>query len=63
MKVYNNHRIMPFVESIFLGWIHKANHMRQDDNCCIDDDVVYRSVIDNNTWKPSTYPQGWEQVN
>lgn len=32
------------------------------DDCCIDDDIVYRSVIDNNTWKPSDYPQGWEQV-
>ena len=31
-------------------------------DCCIDDDVIYRSVIDNNTWKPSEYPQGWEQV-
>lgn len=30
--------------------------------CCIDDGIVYRSVEDNNTWKPSDYPQGWEAV-
>ena len=24
---------------------------------------VYRSLIDNNVWSPSDYPQGWEEVN
>ena len=24
---------------------------------------VYQSVIDNNVWSPSDYPQGWEEVN
>ena len=24
--------------------------------------VVYESTIDNNTWSPSDYPQGWEKV-
>jgi hypothetical protein len=23
---------------------------------------VYRSTIDNNTWSPTAYPQGWELV-
>lgn len=23
---------------------------------------VYESVIDNNTWSPETYPQGWKEV-
>lgn len=32
-------------------------------NCCIEDEVIYKSVIDNNVWKPSEYPQGWEIVN
>lgn len=32
-------------------------------NCCIEDGVAYKSVIDNNVWKPSEYPQGWEIVN
>lgn len=31
-------------------------------NCCTEDDVPYRSTIDNNVWKPSEYPQGWEKV-
>lgn len=31
-------------------------------DCCTDDDVVYRSLIDNNVWKPSDYPAGWEAV-
>ena len=24
---------------------------------------IYQSLIDNNVWSPSAYPQGWEQVN
>ena len=28
--------------------------------CCTDGGVTYRSTIDNNVWKPSEYPQGWE---
>lgn len=31
-------------------------------NCCIENEQVYRSTIDNNTWAPSAYPQGWEKV-
>ena len=31
-------------------------------DCCIENDIVYRSLMDNNTWAPSAYPQGWEQV-
>ena len=31
-------------------------------NCCTEDDIVYRSKIDNNVHAPSAYPQGWEQV-
>lgn len=29
-------------------------------NCCTDDGKVYVSTIDNNVWKPSEYPEGWE---
>ena len=32
------------------------------DNCCLENDKVYRSTIDNNVWAPSAYPQGWEEV-
>lgn len=27
------------------------------------DDFVYRCLIDNNTWSPIDYPQGWELIN
>ena len=30
--------------------------------CCTENDIVYRSLIDNNVWAPSAYPQGWEEV-
>lgn len=29
-------------------------------DCCTENDIVYRSTIDNNVWAPSAYPQGWE---
>jgi hypothetical protein len=29
-------------------------------NCCSEDNNVYRSKIDNNTWSPNTYPSAWE---
>lgn len=29
-------------------------------DCCIDGDIVYRSLIDNNVYAPYAYPQGWE---
>lgn len=32
------------------------------DECCTEDDKIYRSTIDNNVWAPSAYPQGWEEV-
>ncbi len=33
------------------------------DDCCLGvDGQVYRSVIDNNVWEPTAYPQGWEMV-
>lgn len=31
-------------------------------NCCTENDVVYRSLIDNNVYAPSAYPQGWDVV-
>lgn len=31
-------------------------------NCCTENGTVYRSLIDNNVWKPSDYPAGWEVV-
>ncbi len=31
-------------------------------DCCTEDGVAYRSLIENNVYAPSAYPQGWEQV-
>ncbi len=31
-------------------------------NCCKENGAVYRSTIDNNVWRPSEYPQGWEKA-
>ena len=31
-------------------------------NVCSENDVVYRSKLDNNVWAPSTYLDGWEAV-
>lgn len=28
--------------------------------CCIENDIVHRSKINNNVFAPSAYPQGWE---
>lgn len=32
-------------------------------DCCTENGMVYRSLIDNNVWSPSAYSQGWENVN
>lgn len=34
----------------------------QTGECCIYGDHVWRSVIENNSWTPDTYPAGWEVV-
>lgn len=31
-------------------------------DCCTEDGIVYRSLIENNVYAPSAYPQGWEVV-
>lgn len=31
-------------------------------DCCIHDDHVYRSLIDNNVWSPADNPSGWEMI-
>lgn len=32
------------------------------DECCIWENKTYMSVIDNNSWTPSGYPAGWQEV-
>lgn len=37
--------------------------MYMKDECCIaEDGKIYKSKIDNNVWKPTEYPDGWEEV-
>ena len=31
-------------------------------DCCTEGGKTWRSIIDTNTWAPSAYPQGWEEV-
>ena len=31
-------------------------------DCCTEGGRVYRSKIDTNTWAPSEYPDGWEEL-
>lgn len=31
-------------------------------NCCMENNIVYRSKIDNNVHAPSAWPEGWEEV-
>lgn len=31
-------------------------------DCCTDVGKTWRSTIDNNVWRPSDYPKGWEEV-
>ena len=31
-------------------------------NCCTENNITYRSLIDNNVHAPSAYAQGWEKV-
>ena len=31
-------------------------------DCCTEGGKIWRSTIDTNTWAPSAYPQGWEEV-
>lgn len=45
-------KALPFVA------ISTSPYMTGD--CCTDDGGTYRSLIDNNVWRPGDYPQGWE---
>lgn len=45
-----------------LPFIELATSPYGKGNCCTEGGVTYRSIIDNNTWSPAAYPQGWEEV-
>lgn len=45
-----------------LPFISVATSPYNTGDCCVHNEKVYRSLIDNNTWSPSDYAQGWEEV-
>ena len=50
-------RAKPFVDYN----ISRSKYMTGD--CCVYEDKVWRSTIDDNVWTPTAYPQGWASVN
>ena len=36
--------------------------MYQIGEVCTEGGIIYSSTVDNNVWQPSTYPQGWEEI-
>lgn len=45
-----------------LPFIALSTSPYMEGNCCSENNVVYRSLIDNNVYPPIAYPQGWEIV-
>ena len=45
-----------------LPFIQLATSPYMTGDCCTEGGHVWRSTIDNNTWAPSVYPDGWEEV-
>lgn len=45
-----------------LPFISLSTSLYMKGNVCSENDVVYRSKLDNNVWAPSAYPDSWEAV-
>lgn len=43
-------------------FISLATSPYNKEECCTENDCVYRSLADGNVWPPSAYPSGWEVV-
>lgn len=41
-------------------FIKSAESPYMTGDCCVFEDTVYRSTMDNNVFSPSEYPKGWE---
>lgn len=46
------YRIIPTIITVGTAFVK--------DECGWWNDVLYKSLIDNNVWTPESYPQGWE---
>lgn len=51
----NPKKAKPYVEP------QGTSGMYMKDECCVQNDVVYISLIDNNVWAPESYPDGWKK--
>ena len=45
-----------------LPFISLATSPYNEGDCCIEDNIIWRSLMNNNVFSPSDYPAGWEQV-
>lgn len=45
-----------------LPFIELATSPYMTGDCCTEGGKTWRYTIDTNTWAPSAYPQGWEEV-
>lgn len=51
----NPKKAKPYVEP------QGTSGMYMKDECCVQNDIVYISLIDNNVWAPESYPDGWKK--
>lgn len=52
----NPERAKPYVAPIGTSGLYMA------DECCLLNDKIYKSKVDNNAYSPVDYPQNWEEV-
>lgn len=36
--------------------------MYMKDECCVENNKIFQSLIDNNVWSPLAYPAGWTEI-
>lgn len=51
----NPKKAKPYVEP------QGTSGMYMKDECCVQNDDIYVSTIDNNVWPPDQYPAGWKE--
>lgn len=51
----NPKKAKPYVEP------QGTSGMYMKDECCVQNDNIYVSTIDNNVWPPDQYPAGWKK--
>ena len=51
----NPKKAKPYVEP------QGTSGMYMKDECCVQNDNIYVSTVDNNVWPPDQYPAGWKK--